>query len=109
MGFNTTVVVMNDYLSSIGADANFGKNLGRAIRQAAIERPVDVHALGGVRAAVVVASHQSFEMLPVLVGANTGVPLHLTVPLDPTPEGSEKELLFRLAQKHGYTLRKRPR
>ena len=77
MGFNTTVVVMNDALSYIEADPDFGANLAAAIREAQRGKPVDVRAgtSRGVHcnAATVIESHHADEYVNVRVGGNMGV------------------------------------
>jgi hypothetical protein len=78
MGFNTTVVVMNDALGYIESDPDFGKNLARAIARAWGGGPVDVPAYGphgrGVHcnAAVVVETHHADHDVLVRVGGNRG-------------------------------------
>ena len=107
MGFNTTVIVMNDMLSTIEKDEMFGPKLADAVRTSVIERPVYVDR--ATQAAVVVATHSSHAMLPVLVGRNTGIPSSGVVDWNATTEEMELELLKKLALKHGYSLRRRPR
>ncbi len=106
MGFNTTVVVMNDMLSTIEKDIRYGEKLAHAVLTASIERPVSVD---GARSAIVVATHHNHAMLPILVGRNMGVPISGAVDWAATPEVMELELLKKLAIKHGYSLRRRPR
>ena len=78
MGWNTTIVVLNDALSFIEQDPDFGKNLCRAIRQLNAEpEGVDVPACtpgGGVHcnaARVIESHHADYEVL-VRVGKNFG-------------------------------------
>lgn len=74
MGWNTTVVVLNDALSSIENDPEFGAKLARAVR-AAIERskcPIDVSAGNHCNAALVVETHHADQEVTVLVGRNFG-------------------------------------
>lgn len=75
MGWNTTVVVLNDYLHQIGGDADFGKNLARAIRRLSSTggKPYTVAAGGAPVAAVVVETHDGYEEQGVIVGNNTGI------------------------------------
>jgi len=76
MGYNTTVVVMNDALSFIEKDPEFDKNLARAIMEAQRGKPVDVaarHANGiHCNAATVIESHHASHDEWVKVGGNTG-------------------------------------
>lgn len=79
MGYNTTVVVLNDALSFIEEDPEFGKRFARAISEAATNggRPVNVAARssrGGVHcnAATVVETHHAGYDVFVKVGRNCG-------------------------------------
>lgn len=77
MGYNTTVVVLNDALSEIEQDPDFGKKLVRAIMQAGRGKPVDVSARGThcihANAATVIESHHADYDVLVKVGGNTGI------------------------------------
>ncbi len=78
MGYNTTVVVLNDALSFIETDPDFGKNLVRAILQVHRGGPVDVAAhssKGGIHcnAATVIETHHASQDVLVKVGGNRGV------------------------------------
>lgn len=107
MGFNTTVVVMNDALSNIEKDPDFGKKLASAVREVMLGKPVDVSAGNFVNAATVIESHHSSGVFPVLVGGNHGWRLDISTIWTPDGDDREKELMTRLAHKHGYTLRKK--
>lgn len=75
MGFNTTVVVINDALDQIGADPQFGAKLAAAIREHAGSRNrVDVSAGNHCNAAHVVETHHADRTALVSVGGNLGVP-----------------------------------
>jgi hypothetical protein len=109
MGFNTTVVVMNDALGDIENDPEFGKRLASAIHSVGSQK-VDVSAhhsngrsISG-NAATVIETHHCGDTALVAVGGNHGtviawagdVPHHKT-------EGQLK-LLQALAEKLGYHL-----
>jgi len=77
MGYNTTVVVLNDALDVIASDPGFGKRLAQAIM--AVSRrstPVDVAAHGDksihCNAATVIESHHADYDVLVKVGGNRG-------------------------------------
>lgn len=81
MGYNTTIVVMNDALDTIAKDPEFGKRLSDAIAEAGFRRkPVDVSAHGGncihVNAATVIECHHADQNVLVRVGGNHGEALH---------------------------------
>lgn len=75
MGYNTTVVIMNDALEAIGKDPEFGKNLKQAVLRAvsAKECPVRVGSLGHSTAAKVIETHHADVDVLIRVGGNQGI------------------------------------
>ena len=75
MGFNTTVMVLNDALGEIAEDAEFGKRLASAIMNARVGKSVSVPAYGmhGIHcnAALVVETHHASHDVLVSVGGNS--------------------------------------
>lgn len=89
MGFNTTVVVLNDALSYIRDDPEFGRRLYDACMIVQRGKPVDVaaHPIGGgihCNAATVVESHHADYTVYVAVGGNCG----RIIPYDCVKEGA---------------------
>lgn len=77
MGFNTTVVILNDALSEIREDAEFGRKLADAIQNMRPNSaPINVSAnglrIGHCNAAQVIETHHADHDVTVIVGANTG-------------------------------------
>src|ERR1035437_10030083 len=81
MGLNTTVLILNDALTQIENDPEFGKKLVKVIRERAIlERIVDgrgrissyVQAGNHRSAASVIETHHADETALVAIGANYG-------------------------------------
>lgn len=77
MGFNTTIVVLNDALSYIEKDRDFGRKLAAAIHHVSVRRPVEVPAEDGnggffMNAARVIETHPADETVTVEVGQNQG-------------------------------------
>lgn len=120
MGYNTTVVVMNDALHMIANDPEFGKNLASAISHLSVSNgePVDVPAYsyrdgeksGGVHcnAATAIETHHADGTIVVAVGGNMGEALHKNW-LYPYGEGDRKERILReLADELGFTIRRKP-
>lgn len=74
MGWNTTVIIMNDCLHDIENDPEFGKNLSAAIaRVASMGGPVDVRAGCSVNAAIVAETHHADFEVAVVVGGNQAI------------------------------------
>ncbi len=74
MGYNTSVIVLNDALEDIESDPNFGKKLAAAIRERNLNpngRPIDVSAWGHCNAASVIETHHADQTSVVLIGGNT--------------------------------------
>ena len=116
MGYNTTVVVLNDALGDIEKDPEFGKKLAQAI-SASLSNPrerddrgyhqtVEVSAGCSANAAHVVETHHGDNTTLVAVGGNLGQQVFETWGWrhHTTPE----ELLRRWASELGYDLRKKP-
>ena len=75
MGFNTTVVVLNDALHYIKEDPEFGKNLSDAVLSMQLPREhqrADVPAGNHGNAATVIEKHHADSLHAVLVGGNYG-------------------------------------
>lgn len=108
MGFNTTVIVMNDALHSIENDTEFGKKLATAIL---MFRPSqgrqDVSSGGHCNAASVIETHHANDTAVVAVGGNYGTVLGTHSDwVHHTPE-SKEEILRDLAEQMGYRLVKK--
>jgi len=106
MGFNTTVVVMNDAIHSIAKDPHFGLKLADAVLKLQLGKgKVDIEAGGHVNAATAIESHHADFFQAVLVGGNCGE--HVCgVSIGWRAEDKELELLKGLAYKLGYKLSK---
>lgn len=73
MGFNTTVVVLNDALDEIERDPKFGKNLVQAILECGCTgKPVNVSSMNHGNAAKVIESHHADYDVLIKVGGNRG-------------------------------------
>lgn len=107
MGFNTTVIVLNDALDDIERDPEFGKKLSRAIQHMSIsDRPVDVTASNHCNAASVIETHHADGTVIVAIGQNTGdvVGRCYYIPYDET---RKEKIVRQLADQLGFTLRKK--
>lgn len=73
MGFNTTVVILNDALGYIEDDLSFGLRLGRRVREiCGARKPLWCRAGNYINAALVVETHHADEIVSVAVGENRG-------------------------------------
>lgn len=107
MGYNTTVVVMNDALAAIEKDPEFGKNLATAIRNVFGSNATNVPAGGHSRAALVIETHHADQQVIVRVGGNEGNIIQ-GVLIHYTSRNPERDLLTTLASHMGYSLHKKP-
>jgi len=111
MGYNTTVVVLNDALDFIAADNHFGKKLKAAIlKVGAFGGQADVTAINStkgvfVNAATVIESHNANFNAVVAIGGNRGVELGF---VDENKLLSNEELLRQLASNMGFDIHRKP-
>lgn len=113
MGWNTTVIVLNDAIDMIRDDVDFGRNLYYAILNSVRGEQVDIPARsprGGVHvnAATVIEQHHADDTAIVAVGQNYGTKIgscYYTGRHD-LPEGQER-ILRQLADNMGYRLVKK--
>lgn len=119
MGFNTTVVVLNDSLGAIENDPHFGRNLARAITQQSgqrIDQDVPAYsydAVGDVcgihcNAATVIESHHADGTAIVAVGQNMGTRLdEVWCVGNPWTDEGKLDILKQMADKMGYRVVKK--
>lgn len=114
MGHNTTVVIMNDALSVIREDENFGFKIADAIsRMGAYDylyNSVSARSGGNVHvnAAVVVETHHSAGISVVAVGGNTATVLSPYVGSGTHHQDDDKKRIVSiLADELGYKLVKK--
>lgn len=111
MGWNTTVVVMNDSLDAIRRDSKFGEKLYDACLKAIDGNRHNVSATPDgtqsyhVNAATVIETHHADGTAVVAVGGNYGV--NLGVFYAPGLEGKDVRLLKQLADSLGYRIVKK--
>lgn len=72
MGFNTTVLILNDCLHEIAEDKEFGKKLACAIMQITNRESIDVSAGCCGNAAKVIETHHADYDVYIKVGGNCG-------------------------------------
>ena len=106
MGFNTTVVVLNDALDQISKDPLFGQKLADAVLYLGgpSKFHLDIPSGNSCNAATVVETHHADEVVVVAVGGNYGRILGYGGGY----KSSDLDMVKTLAWKLGYTLRIRP-
>jgi hypothetical protein len=111
MGFNTTVVVMNDSLGTIAKDKDFGKKLADAISSIGMYdkgATVDVSARSKLctccNAATVIETHHADHKTLIAVGGNMG---EIVSNWAGSYTADKEEMLRNLADNMGYSLRKK--
>ena len=109
MGYNSTIIVMNDALHRIKDDADFGKKVHDAILKLNVSRrPVDISSGGYINAAVAVETHHADCVAVVAVGQNFASVLHTTYGSHYT-DHDKVDILKRVAENMGYAVRKKPK
>lgn len=107
MGYNTTIVLMNDALHDIANDESFGGKLSSAVKHHYVKnKPIDVSANSFANAATVLGTEHSSVVIPYLIGGNIGKKVD-KIYLSWNDDSKEEKLLKLLAAKLGYSLRKK--
>ena len=104
MGYNTTVVLVNDALDQIATDKEFGAKLADAVRSLSGRAPgtrIDVSAGNHCNAAHVVETHHADQTTVITVGGNLGLLRASRYGWQNTP-AMELELVSAWAKKLGY-------
>ena len=105
MGYNTSIIVLNDALNEIENDKDFGKKVAEASRRASSEsRPQDIRSGCHVNAASVIETHHADQLTVLAFGGNTAQSLGFGGGYRATPE----EILKNIADRLGYRLVKKP-
>ena len=113
MGYNTSVIVINDALTDIEKDPEFGKKLAQTIRKLPMHRTMhrselDVSARGHCNAATVIETHHADQTALIAVGGNYGNCLGIAWGYSHHEKEKQLEILKQIADQFGYTLRKKP-
>lgn len=102
MGFNTTILILNDACHHIKDDKQFAKKLASAIDELSLGGPVNISAGNHCNAALAIESHHASAYSVIAVGGNTARVIGYTGLLD-----SDVEVLRELASQQGYRLVKK--
>ena len=113
MGYNTSMIILNDGLRLIAEDKDFGKK----IQSAALSfkgKSIDISSGGFANIASVVETHHADSVSVVAFGGNCGVPVMdnnlygYWSANDGTQDGRVK-ILKAIAEELGYSIRKKPK
>lgn len=106
MGYNSTLLVLNDALHQIANDTEFGKKVADAISSLSVQNgPVYISSGGHVNAASAIETHHADGIKLVAIGGNYGQDLGYAGNYRSTPE----EMLRTLADELGYKVVKKTR
>ena len=111
LGFNTTMIVLNDALDAIENDQDFGKKVANAIKQLNLRpddgRGIDISSHGHANAATVVEQHHADYTVLCAVGGNCVSVLGSVFAYRHNTEQVQYQLLKMLADKLGFILKDR--
>lgn len=109
MGFNATMVIMNDHLHEIRDDKEFGSKVYDAVSRVAIGIPVDISTDHCMRVATVIESHHADGYRVLMVGANEGVVLGYAGHWSKDPHKKEdlKTLMNNVLEEYGLKVVKK--
>jgi len=110
MGFNSTLVIMNDSLHEIAKDKNFGKKVSDAVQRVDHEKYVDISSGCCGNAATVVDCHHADGTALIAVGGNCATVLmpYAGSYRHHTKEGQER-MLRAWADELGFRVAKKPK
>lgn len=114
MGYNSTLLILNDALGYIETDTDFGSKVTKAISHLQIDpSSKDISSFGFVNAATVVMSHHADDFQGLVVGSNTtwrmGSAGHWSPDFRDKMSEDERKLYFlkSMASSMGYRLVKK--
>jgi hypothetical protein len=112
MGFNTTVLILNDYLHCIAEDKEFGRKLYEAVCELDARGVPDCLRGKIDHGAQVIETHHADYHHAIIVGGNmaqdAGYAAHWTERLDMRKTEDRVKLLKSMARDLGYSLHKLP-
>lgn len=109
MGFNSTLVIMNDCLGDIKKDPKFGKKVSDAISKIGCfpSKTVDISSGPCVNAATVVDCHHADGTSLIAVGGNYATVLTPYVGRDHHTDDAKEKILREWADQMGFRLVKK--
>jgi coenzyme F420-reducing hydrogenase delta subunit len=109
MGYNSTMIILNDSLGVIEKDNKFGKKVSDAIKRLSFsnKRGIDISCSGHVNAATVIETHHSSQTVVVGVGGNCATVLGRHYDFRKETDEEKLAVLRSLADQLGYRLVKK--
>lgn len=103
MGYNTTLIVLNDALHEIENDKDFGMKVAQATRKVSLGKEVDISSGYHCNAATVIETHHADGIKLIAVGGNCGQDLGYVGGYRSNPE----DMLRSLADSMGFKVSKK--
>jgi hypothetical protein len=107
MGFNTSMIVLNDALYAIEKDTEFGKKVADAVSNLPQQHGVDICSGCNANAATVVETHHADGTKLLAFGGNCVTDLGVVHAFRHNEEDVQVLLLQMLAEKLGYKVVKK--
>jgi len=109
MGFNTSVIVLNDALHEIENDKDFGKKLGKAVRKLSLPHTygIDISSGNHANVATVIETHHADYTSLLACGGNCVSVLGEIYGYRHNTESVQVQLLAMLADNLGYKVVKK--
>jgi hypothetical protein len=105
MGYNTTLIILNDALHEIRDDVHFGSKVYHAaIRVSGNLKPIDISSGWHANAATVIEMHHADQIKLIAIGGNCGQDLGYVGDYRAKPI----DMLKALAESLGYRVSKKP-
>ncbi len=104
MGFNSVLLIMNDALSAIESDPEFGKRVADAIRRHYLDprKNIDVPIGGWCNPATVIGQEHADCIQVLAVGGNSGHRLGVAIWSD-----NDERILKLVAEQMGFDIRRK--
>jgi hypothetical protein len=105
MGWNTSMIILNDAVHAIGQDKDFGKKVHDAVLACSnSNRNIDISSGGNVNAATVIETHHADSSVLLAVGGNNASVLCSVSDWRHGTALTQVKLLQELADRLGYRI-----
>jgi hypothetical protein len=105
MGWNTSMIILNDAVDAIGKDKEFGQKVHDAVlRCGSRNKQINIPSGPNINAATIIESHHADSSVLLAVGGNCASVLTSVFDFRHNTEETQVKLLRELADKLGYTI-----